>query len=192
MEEENKRLKEEKVGLLAAEKRAGNLDADLEVAEKKVSDLSSECEALREKASALESELARESELRKGAERLAGEAQSSLTREGERAEDLKTRLTTTRDSLSAAEASLQEAKADHSVMLRKLEETTAENEKLKCEVSDVSGTAAASASALTKRSEALQKMVHLLESDLDRKAQSLKETEARLSDLEKEYEGYKV
>ena len=34
--------------------------------------------------------------------------------------------------------------------------------------------------------------VHLLESDLDRKAQSLKETEARLSDLEKEYEGYKV
>ena len=36
MEEENRRLKEEKVALLAAETRAGNLDADLEVAEKKV------------------------------------------------------------------------------------------------------------------------------------------------------------
>ena len=34
--------------------------------------------------------------------------------------------------------------------------------------------------------------VHLLESDLDRKSQSLKEAEERLSDLEKEYEGYKV
>ena len=82
----------------------------------------------------MESDLSRESDLRKGAERLAEEAQSSLSKEEERAEDLKTRLTTTRDSLSAAEASLQEARADHSVVLRKLEQTTAENEKLKCEV----------------------------------------------------------
>ena len=34
--------------------------------------------------------------------------------------------------------------------------------------------------------------VHLLESDLDRKTQSLKEAEGRLADLEREYEGYKV
>lgn len=47
---------------------------------------------------------------------------------------LQTRLSTTRESLSAAEASLQEARADNSVMQRKLEETTTENEKLKCEV----------------------------------------------------------
>ena len=45
--------------------------------------------ALREKASRLESELGRERELRSGAEKLAAELQTSLTRESERAEDLK-------------------------------------------------------------------------------------------------------
>ena len=45
--------------------------------------------ALREKASRLESELGRETELRGGAEKLAGELQTSLARESERAEDLK-------------------------------------------------------------------------------------------------------
>ena len=115
--------------------------------------------ALREKASKLESDLARETDLRSGAEKLANELQTSLTKETERAEDLKTRLTNTRESLSTAEASLQEARADNSVMQRKLEETMTENERLKCEVADLSGNAAASASAMTKRSEALQKMV---------------------------------
>ena len=52
-------------------------------------DLSEECVALREKASKLESDLARETDLRSGAEKLANEVQSSLTRESERAEDLK-------------------------------------------------------------------------------------------------------
>ena len=52
-------------------------------------DLSEECVALREKASGLESELGRERELRSGAEKLAAELQTSLTRESERAEDLK-------------------------------------------------------------------------------------------------------
>ena len=75
---------------------------------------------------------------------------------------MQTRLSAARESLSSAEASLQEARADNSVMQRKVEETTTENEKLKCEVSDLSGTAAASASAMTKRSEALQKMVSAL------------------------------
>ena len=54
-----------------------------------VGDLSEECVTLREKASRLESELGRERELRSGAEKLAGELQTSLTRESERAEDLK-------------------------------------------------------------------------------------------------------
>ena len=45
--------------------------------------------ALREKASKLESDLARETDLRTGAEKLANEVQSSLTKESERAEDLK-------------------------------------------------------------------------------------------------------
>ena len=53
--------------------------------------MSEECVALREKASGLESELGRERELRSGAEKLAGELQTSLTRESERAEDLKVR-----------------------------------------------------------------------------------------------------
>ena len=44
-------------------------------------------------------------------------------------------------------------------MQRKLEATAAEAERLKCEVADLSGTAAASAAATAKRSEALQKMV---------------------------------
>ena len=52
-------------------------------------DLSEECVVLREKASKLESDLARETDLRSGAEKLANEAQSSLTKESERAEDLK-------------------------------------------------------------------------------------------------------
>ena len=51
--------------------------------------MSEECVALREKASRLESELGRETELRGGAEKLAGELQTSLKRESERAEDLK-------------------------------------------------------------------------------------------------------
>ena len=52
-------------------------------------DLSEECVVLREKASKLESDLARETDLRSGAEKLANEVQSSLTKESERAEDLK-------------------------------------------------------------------------------------------------------
>ena len=36
LEEENKRLKAERASLIGAEKRAGNLDAELENAEKKV------------------------------------------------------------------------------------------------------------------------------------------------------------
>ena len=36
MEEENKKLKVERATLIGAEKRAGNLDAELENAEKKV------------------------------------------------------------------------------------------------------------------------------------------------------------
>ena len=72
---------------------------------------------------------------------------------------LQTRLSATRESLSSAEASLQESRADGAVMQRKLEATAAEAERLKCEVADLSGTAAASAAATAKRSEALQKMV---------------------------------
>ena len=37
LEEENKKLKAERANLIGAEKRAGNLDAELENAEKKVS-----------------------------------------------------------------------------------------------------------------------------------------------------------
>ena len=47
---------------------------------------------LREKASVLESDLARETDLRSGAEKLANEVQSSLAKETERAEDLKVRM----------------------------------------------------------------------------------------------------
>ena len=55
--------------------------------------MSEECVTLREKASVLESDLARETGLRSGAEKLANEVQSSLTKETERAEDLKVRIT---------------------------------------------------------------------------------------------------
>ena len=55
---------------------------------------------LREKASVLESDLARETDLRSGAEKLANEVQSSLTKETERAEDLKV-LIWARESLKA-------------------------------------------------------------------------------------------
>ena len=54
-----------------------------------VADLSEECGTLREKTSVLESDLARETDLRSGAEKLANEVQSSLTKESERAQDLK-------------------------------------------------------------------------------------------------------
>ncbi len=88
---------------------------------------------------------------------------------------------------------------------------TAEKERLGCQVADVSGNAAANATAMATRNEALQKMVinslarlksalntnralqvRLLETDLDRKKRDLSGTEERLSSLEKEYEGYKV
>ena len=55
--------------------------------------MSEECVTLREKTSVLISDLARETDLRSGAEKLANEVQSSLTKETERAEDLKVRIT---------------------------------------------------------------------------------------------------
>lgn len=77
-------------------------------------------------------------------------------------------------------------------LTRRLESVSAEKERLSCELSDVSGHAASSAQTLNKRVESLQKMVGLLEADLERRKAALQEAEEKAARLEKDYEGYKV
>lgn len=87
---------------------------------------------------------------------------------------------------------MSEARGENAALQRRLEETSGEAEKLSLQLAEVTGNAATNATSATKRNEALQKMVNLLEADLDRRQRQLKETEDRLSRLEKEHESYKV
>ena len=58
-------------------------------------------------------------------------------------------------------------------------------EKLSCELAEMSGSALTNEQSLKSRNENLNKMVHLLESNLNRE-------KSKLEGLEKEFESYKV
>ena len=60
-----------------------------------------------------------------------------------------------------------------------------EKEKLSCELAEMSGSALNNEQSLKSRNESLGKMVHLLESHLEREKE-------KLAGMEKEFESYKV
>ena len=60
-----------------------------------------------------------------------------------------------------------------------------EKEKLSCELAEISGRNLNNEAGLKSRNESLQKMVHLLESQLERE-------KGKLEGIEKEFESYKV
>ena len=60
-----------------------------------------------------------------------------------------------------------------------------EKEKLSCELAEISGRNLNNEQSLKSRNESLEKMVHLLESKLER-------TKEKLEAIEKEFESYKV
>lgn len=97
-----------------------------------------------------------------------------------------------RTSLSESEAKLTESKAEFEALSKEMALLREENEKLSCQLSDVSGSALSSEKSFKKRNESLSKMVHLLESDLDRKKVQLEESESKRQAIEQEFDSYKV
>lgn len=173
-------------------KRNDLLDMELETAERRIEELNSQVKDLEVKVSQGQEEKEREVKLKANLEVLVKDLEASLEKENERAEEFKVKLSEVRSQLSSLEVTLSEVKGENIVLKSRVEEIAGENEKLACQLSEMTGKAANNAQSLTKRNEALQKMVTLLESDLDRKGQTLKDTEERLEKLEKEFDGYKV
>ncbi len=103
----------------------------------------------------------RERSLKQNAESSAREMETTLSREQERAEDFKSRLAESRASASELELRLSEARGEAAAAQRRLEEASREGERVSCQLAEVSGNAASNAASLTKRNEALQKMVGL-------------------------------
>jgi chromosome segregation ATPase len=63
---------------------------------------------------------------------------------------------------------------------------------LSCQLAEISGTAVASEKTLQSRNESLQKMVHLLEAELDRKNETKEDLEKKLTIVESEFDSYKI
>ena len=73
-----------------------------------------------------------------------------------------------------------------------MDQTRSENEKLSCQLADMSGHSLKTEKSLQSRNESLQKMVHLLETELDRKKSLNAELEQKATLIEQDFEQYKV
>jgi len=73
-----------------------------------------------------------------------------------------TKLTETRNSLSELEVKSSETKFELEALQKDLDQTRSENEKLSCQLADMSGHSLKTEKSLQSRNESLQKMVHLL------------------------------
>ena len=97
-----------------------------------------------------------------------------------------------RDALTEFESQMSASKCELDKLSKENSNLRSENEKLSWQLSEVSGTALHSETTLKCRNESLQKMVHLLEADLDRKRASVEELEGKLQGMEQEFDSYKV
>lgn len=94
--------------------------------------------------------------------------------------------------MSSAEMASSESKCEFDALVKEMDKLRSDNEKLACELAEISGSAVHAEKTLKSRNESLQKMVHLLEADLDRKKATIEELEGKLSGLEQDFDSYKV
>jgi len=113
------------------------------------------------------------------------ELEQTLAKESQRATDLKDQLTEIRGTLDCLQQE-NSSKSEEVLNLQKeSERCKLEKEKLSCELAEISGRNLNNEQSLKSRNESLEKMVHLLESQLER-------TKEKLEAIEKEFESYKI
>ena len=69
------------------------------------------------------------------------------------------KLSESRSIVSSLEVTISELRGESQALQQRVEKLSNENMRVSCEMSEVSGSAASNMQALTKRNEALQKMV---------------------------------
>ena len=108
------------------------------------------------------------------------ELEKTLANESQRASDLKEKYIESREAVTHLENQMSELKTELEKFSRENSTLRSENEKLSCQLSEVSGKNLQSEMTMKNRNESLQKMVYLLEADLDRKKTSVEELESKL------------
>lgn len=101
-------------------------------------------------------------------------------------------MTDARNTLSSTELASSESKCEFEALVKEMGKLRSDNDKLISELAEISGSAVHAEKTLKSRNESLQKMVHLLESDLDRKKVTIEELEAKLGVIEQEFDSYKI
>lgn len=97
-----------------------------------------------------------------------------------------------REVCSGLQKSSEESRGQWEAINGEVEELRSQNEKLSCQLSEMSGSALQSQTSLKARNESLQKMVHLLQTDLDRIKASLAESDSKRLEMEQDFDSYKV
>ena len=178
--------------LTGTEKRHDLLDLELEEAEARIKQLTVSDEEAKNEIISLKEELSREIDVRKNRDDQIKEIEETLTKEEQRSEELKTKLSESRNVISQHEIGMVELQAEMDIIKKDLNIVRNEKDKLACQLADISGSAVSSAQAFTQKNESLQKMVSVLETDVCRKKSRIEELEERLATVEKDYDSYKV
>ncbi|TRY67564.1 hypothetical protein TCAL_02305 [Tigriopus californicus] len=188
----NERLNTNLAKFSSDDKRTDLLDMELETAERRIEELTELSQGLEAKIQEMEQDKEREGELKKNRDTLVQDLETSLQKETERADEFKSKLSEARLTISRVEITMSEVRGENLCLQQRVDDLASTNEKINNQLSDLSGNAASNSQALTKRNEALQKMVNILEGEIDRKKTSLAEAEDKIATLTKDYESYKV
>ena len=98
-----------------------------------------------------------QSEIRRNRDEQIKELEETLSKETERTNDLKSKLTDSRNTVSQMEVNVTESQAETKCLKEELNHNRNEKERLACQLADISGSAIASAQSLTSKNESLQK-----------------------------------
>ena len=101
-------------------------------------------------------------------------------------------LNEAKTSAAELQEQMEEMKGRGQTASQELVSLRNQNEKLSCQLSELSSENLQGQKTLKSRNESLSKMVSLLETDLDRKKSQLEDIEAQRNSLEQEFESYKV
>ena len=94
--------------------------------------------------------------------------------------------------MTSAESEARATKAELEAISQEVDQCRGQNEKLTLQLGEMTGSACQNEKTLKSRNESLQKMVQLLETDLDQKNAKLAEMEQKWQNLDQEFESYKV
>ena len=163
MKKENQDMSEKLSNLKGADKKHDLLDMELETAERRIEELHKLVQEMEEKVAHAHTDRDRETSLKETAEQLKKDLEHSLERESERAEEFKSKLSESRSTVSGLELDMSAIRGENAALAKRVQELGSDNERLTCELSEATGSAANNAQTLTKRNESLQKMVSELE-----------------------------